>query len=249
MGLAQISPIKIKLKEVKSNKINNPQLHPIKIKICDRDKNMFNAYETKKVKVIQKDGKILVKNKKEILETDRILEFLSNDYIKPIRIKISTLDMVYNWLYDLLFKFNFLSVIAAGCAIVISYIKFTFKLFHKTSISYAFSKMFGRFNQNLKSKHLIEVALDIFKVEGLFNSIKIKYKLGAFLSYRVEFSPIKLQFSLPEIKDVMVVKKVPKTIEELTTGTIEDQFLGNKTILDVLYKVEELNPDGTPIDK
>ena len=97
MSLHHQSPIKIKVKEIKKNAASDYQI-PIKIKICDRDKDMGQAYEKRQARVREKDGKIVIKYKEDILETDETLEYLSNDYIKPIRIKLSTLDLVYTWL-------------------------------------------------------------------------------------------------------------------------------------------------------
>ena len=248
MNLAQISPIKIKLKEIKNNEVNNPQLHPIKIKICDRDKNMASAYETKKARVREKNGRIVVKDKEDILSTDQILEALSSDYVKPIRIKLSTLDLVYNWLYDLLFKFSFASTIRAGYATVLYYIKFVVKLFLKDFVIDTLVKQFGKFNPILQFKHSIEVALDIFKEEGLLNVLKFQHQLNISIIYSEKnLIPIKLQFALPDIKEVSVVRRVPRTIEELTSGTIEEQFLNDKTIFDILYKWEEVPYDSSQI--
>ena len=246
MNLHQIHPIKIKLKEIKNNEVNNPQLHPIKIKICDKDKNMMSAYENKKAKVKEKSGRVVIKDEREILTTDEILEVLSSDYVKPIRIKLSTLDLVYNWLYDLLFKFNFASIIVAGYAIVVYYVKFVVKLLFKAFITDTLVKQFGKFNPVLKLRHSIEVALDIFKEEGLFSTLKFQHKLSIFVTYNEKnLSPINMQLIIPDVKEVSVIRRVPRTIEELTSGTIEEQFLDGKTVFDILYKWEEVPYDSS----
>lgn len=244
MNLSQINPVKVKVREIKNNEQNLSFAHPIKVKICDRDKNMGTAYENKKAKVREKDGTILVKDKRDILETDQILEFLSNDYVKPIRIKISTLDLVYNWLYDLLFKFNFAATILAGFAIVIQFGRFVTKLFFRMISPNALAVSYGKPRWVLKFWSSVEEALDIFKVEGLLNIIKFKVEAKTLVTItedNVNFDPLKFK-SAPITKSAVYLTK-KRTIEELTTGTIEDQFSGDKTIFDIVYRVEVTQAD------
>ena len=255
MNLSQIKPVKVKIKEIKNSEQNVSFSHPIKIKICDRDKDMASSYEKRQVKVREKDGKVVVKYKTDILPTDQILEFLSNDYVKPIRIKISTLDLVYNWLYDLLFKFNFASTILAGFAIVVQFGRFITKLVFK-SVAYPFEKYFGKPRWVLKFKHSIELALDIFKVEGLIMTLKTKCTMSNLVVLTAS-SQTPLIFNTPAISETIIYDIYPKTIEELLGATeITDDKLGEfvlgqsrlasgntiedivdgKTISDMMYK-------------
>ena len=245
MSLHYQSPIKIKVKEIKKNEASDYQI-PIKIKICDRDKDMGQAYEKRQAKVREKDGKIVIKYKEDILETDEILEYLSNDYIKPIRIKLSTLDLVYTWLYELIFKFDFMARIEAGMAIVVMYCKFVIKLLFFDNIFETLVKNFGSPKFTLIFKHIIAEALDIFKVDGLKILLKFNHKSsGTVKILQKEIDYGNLKFKSPDVTKSAVYIKEKCTIEDLTTGAIEDKFSNNKTIFDILYKyrIEQEDPD------
>lgn len=222
MSLSSITPIKIRIKEIKESGFYHAESTPIKIKICDRNKNMEQSYENKQAKVREKNGKIVIKNKKDILDTDQILEYLSNDYIKPIRIKISTLNLVYDWLYDLWLKFNFSALIQAEYILVVSYGKFVAKLLSKAAIFQTFSTFWGRPRFTLKLKHTIELALDIFKVEGLHSAIKFKQIVAGFTKItEYNLPPIRVITDVPEITDTIIYDVAPKTIEDML-GTPDD---------------------------
>lgn len=245
MSFHEQSPIKIKVKEIKKNTASDYQI-PIKIKICDRDKDMGQSYEKRQAKVREKDGKVVVKYKEDILETDEILEYLSNDYIKPIRIKLSTIDLVYTWLYELLFRFNFMARIEAHMAIVIMYGKFVTRLLFFNNIFETLVKNFGSPRFTLVFKHIIAEALDIFKVEGLKIILKFNHKSsGTVKILQKEINYGTLKFKSPDVTKSAVYIKEKRTIGDLTTGTIEDQFSNDKTIFDILYKyrVEQEDPD------
>lgn len=245
MSFHEQVPIKIRVKEIKKNTVSDFQV-PIKVKICDRDKDMGQSYEKRQAKVREKDGKIVVKYKEDILATDEILEYLSNDYIKPIRIKLSTLDLVYTWLYELIFKFDFMARIEAGMAIVVMYGKFVAKLLFKFLIPYGLVIYTGKPRFLLKFWSSVEQALDIFKVEGLKILLKFNHKSsGTVRILQKEINYGTLKFKSPDVTKSAVYIKEKRTIEDLTTGTIEDQFSDNKTVFDILYKyrVEQEDPD------
>lgn len=219
---------------------------PLKIKICDRDKNMGQTYEKRQAKVREKDGRVIVKYKEDILETDEILEYLSNDYIKPIRIKLSTLDLVYTWLYELIFRFNFIAKIESHMAIVVMYGKFVIKLLFFDNIFEALVKNFGIIKSSFIFKHIIAEALDIFKVDGLKILLKFNHKSsGTVKILQKEIDYGSLKFKSPDVTKSAVYIRKKRTIGELTTGAIEDEFSNNKTIFDILYKyiVEQEDPD------
>lgn len=245
MSLHHQSPIKIKVKEIKKNATSDYQV-PIKIKICDRDKNMGQTYEKRQAKVREKDGRVIVKYKEDILETDEILEYLSNDYIKPIRIKLSTLDLVYTWLYELIFRFNFIAKIESHMAIVVMYGKFVIKLLFFDNIFEALVKNFGIIKSSFIFKRIIAEALDIFKVDGLKILLKFNHKSsGTVKILQKEIDYGSLKFKSPDVTKSAVYITEKRTIGELTTGAIEDEFSNNKTIFDILYKyrVEQEDPD------
>lgn len=192
-----LPPIKIKLPD-RNYDMSLYQV-PIKIRICDRDKNMGRSYEKRQVKVREKDGKVVIKYKEDVLKTDKILEYLSNDYIKPIIIKLSIIDFAYVSLHKLLFR------------------------------------------------HIIAEALDIFKVDGLKALLKFNHKSSGIvkiLQKGIDYGAIK--FKSPDVtKSAVYIITKKRTIEELTTGTIEDKFSNDKTIFDILYeyRAEQEDPD------
>mgnify|MGYP006959748536 FL=1 len=245
MSLHHQSPIKIKVKEIKKNATSDYQI-PIKIRICDRDKDMGQAYEKRQAKVREKDGKVVIKYKEDILETDEILEYLSNDYIKPIRIKLSTLDLVYTWLYELIFRFNFMTKIESHMAIVVMYGKFVIKLLFFDNIFKALVKNFGIIKSSFIFKHIIAEALDIFKVDGLKILLEFNHKSSGtvkILQKEIDYGTLK--FKSPDVTKSAVYRREKRTIGDLATGTIEDQFSNDKTIFDILYKyrAEQEDPD------
>lgn len=245
VSLHELTPIKIRVKEIKNNIVSDYQV-PIKIKICDRDKDMGQSYEKRQAKVREKNGRVLVKYKEDILETDEILEYLSNDYVKPIRIKLSTLDLVYTWLYELLFKFNFAAIIEAGMAVVVMHGKFVAKILFSSTIFETLTKQFGKPRFALVFKHIIAEALDIFKVEGLNASFKFKNSISGttkITEKQLGYGALVFKSTNVSKSAVYIVEK--RTIEDLTIGTIGDQFSDDKTIYDILYKktITQEDPD------
>lgn len=244
MSLSNISPIKIRIREIKSTNDKQDSV-PIKIKICDRNKNMEQAYQRRQAKVREKDGRIVVKYKEDILATDQILEYLSNDYIKPIRIKLSTLDLVYNWLYELLFKFNFLAYIRERYAIVVMYGKFFTKLFTKARIFDTFSYFWGSPRFILKFRDIIAEALDIFKVEGLRSAFKFKNVLHGFTSM-TETIETKIVTHVPHISETIIYDIRPKTIvdmlgtEEVAGDKLGEFILGQSTLATGGNSIEDI---------
>lgn len=233
MGLSKVAPIKIRLEEIQNSKENTKQYHPIKIKLCDRDKFMETSH---------KDNSILG----EMILGFGILGSKSRtSYIKPIIIKLSTLDLVYDWLHDLVFKFNFAVTMTREFVKVISYGKFVTRLIHKTSITDTLAKIFGKLNHSVKFKNVIQTALDIFKVEGLRNSIVFKYSLKGNEKIFVNedlVSPI--IFNVPPITQTIIYDIRSRTIGELTEGTIEDQFLNDRTVHDIIFTKVERKDDS-----
>ena len=54
-----------------------------------------------------------------------------------------------------------------------------------------------------------------------------------------------LKFKSPDVTKSAVYRREKRTIGDLATGTIEDQFSNDKTIFDILYKyrAEQEDPD------
>lgn len=246
-------PIKIKIDD---EKFYDVVKNLVKIKICDRDTKMSLAYEQKYARVKDKDGIIKEKLIDDILKTDEVLEYLSSDYIKPLKIKILDLDVVYAVLEDIIIKFNFAARIETGYSLVLQFGKFVAKIIHRASSDKYLTKSFGKPRFVLKFKDLVAIALDIFKVEGLKSSLKFKEKLSGFTSMTGS-GKIKTIFHVPAISETIIYDIYPKTIGELlgveeasgdklgefvlgasrlaTGNTIED-VVTDKSIYDMLYK-------------
>lgn len=243
MSLHNQTPIRIKIKEIKKNNTSSLEM-PIKIKICDRDADMGSSYEKRKVKVREKSGKILIKYKEDVLETDEILEYLSNDYIKPIRIRLSTIDLVYTWLYELFLKFNFSAIIKQQMAIVAMNGKFVSKIIFSGNIFDTIIDQSGRPRFVLVFKHTIEKALDIFKVDGLRSMINFKQNVTGLSVVTEKNIYSKLAFDMPAISETIIYDIYPRTIEDITytqdalggSHTIEDEIGDGRTVYDILYR-------------
>lgn len=247
------SPIKIK---IDNENFNDIVKNLVKIKIADRDTSMSLSYEKKYARVKDKDGIVKEKLVEDIVRTDEVLEYLSSDYIKPIRIRITDLDVVYAILEELIIKFNFAARIETGYSLVLQFGKFVAKIIHRASSDKYLTKSFGKPRFVLKFKGLVAIALDIFKVEGLKSSLKFKEKLSGFTSMTGS-GEIKTIFHVPAISETIIYDIYPKTIGELlgveevsgdklgefvlgtsrlaTGNTIED-IVTDKSIRDMLYK-------------
>ena len=149
-------------------------LPPIKIKIGDHDKQMRLQYEDQKVRVKQANGKIVIKDKKNISITDTILEYLSNYYISPIIIKLFDIDIVYVSIVTLRLIFDYVSKIKTEDTTIIAQMKFRPKLRFIHRIYETLNTVMGRPVWKLKWFSSIVLALDIFKVDGLKGVVKIK---------------------------------------------------------------------------
>ena len=149
-------------------------LPPIKIKIGDRDKYMRRQYEEQEARVRQIDGTIVTKNRKDILPTDEVIEYLSNDYIKPLRIRLVDIDIVYATLMKTALIVNFFTSIKEKFTIVYQYGKPRHTLWFFDGVEKTVSCEFAKSVSKVKFLDRIVLALDIFKVEGLKSRTIIK---------------------------------------------------------------------------
>ena len=177
---------------------------PIKIKICERDKNMNLRPKKRQVKVEQIDGTVVIKNEDDVLKTDFILEYLVNDYIQPIKIRLEDFNIVYS--AGALARFWFKHRIIHG--VISAYINFRTKTRQKAKIDRTLHVYYGlpqcayytkiREISNMTlgeiSKYTISqithkgaltfiskivTPYSIFKVDGLKDRIKTKHELRA----------------------------------------------------------------------
>lgn len=162
-------------------------LPPIKIQIAGRDKYMRQQYETQQVKVEKKDGTIAIIDRKDILSTDRVIEYLSNDYIKPLRIKLFDIDIVYAMLMKLTLIFNYANSIREKFAMVYQYGSPRHRLVTIGRVYQTLAKNGAEPISSVKFIDRIVLALDIFKVEGLKITIRFKQRVSGLQVYYETF--------------------------------------------------------------
>ena len=222
-------------------------LPPIKIQIAGRDKYMRQQYETQQVKVEKKDGTIVIINRKDILPTDRVIEYLSNDYIKPLRIKLFDIDIVYAMLMKLTLIFNYANSIREKFAMVYQYGSPRHRL---VTIGRVYQTLVENGTKPISSVEFIDrivLALDIFKVEGLKiairfkqrvsglqvyyetfrNKLLVKHKIGtAITSYAENIIPLILKFKQEMNRPIMQYYAIIEDIDYTRIGDISDKKIG-----------------------
>ena len=222
-------------------------LPPIKIQIAGRDKYMRQQYETQQVKVEKKDGTIAIIDRKDILSTDRVIEYLSNDYIKPLRIKLFDIDIVYAMLMKLTLIFNYANSIREKFAMVYQYGSPRHRL---VTIGKVYQTLVENGTKPISSVKFIDrivLALDIFKVEGLKIAIRfkqrvsglqvyyetfrdkllVKHKIGtAITSYAENIIPLILKFKQETNHPIMQYYGVMRDIDCARIKDIADKTIG-----------------------
>lgn len=222
-------------------------LPPIKIQIAGRDKYMRQQYETQQVKVEKKDGTIAIIDRKDILSTDRVIEYLSNDYIKPLRIKLFDIDIVYAMLMKPTLIFNYANSIREKFAMVYQYGSPRHRL---VTIGRMYQTLVENGTKPISSVKFIDrivLALDIFKVEGLKIAIRfkqrvsglqvyyetfrdkflVKHKIGtAITSYAENIIPLILKFKQEINRPIMQYYGVIRDIDCTRIKDITDKTIG-----------------------
>lgn len=238
-------------------------LPPIKIKIVDRDKYMRQQYETQKVKVERKNGSIAIIDRKEVLSSDRIIEYLSNDYIKPIRIKLFDIDIVYAILTKLVLIFNYANNIKEKFTLVHQYGRPRYRLITVGRVHQTLTEDEAKLISSVKFIDRIALALDIFKVEGLkiatrfrqrvsglqvyyetfSDSFFVKHKIGiAITAYAENTTPLSLRFKQEINRPTMRYYGI---LEDIDYARIKD--IADKTIGEIADKTLNLLMTGRPV--
>lgn len=231
-------------------------LPPIKIQIAGRDKYMRQQYETQQVKVERKDGTIAIIDKKDILSTDRVIEYLNNDYIKPLKIKLFDIDIVYAILMKLILIFNYANNIKEKFTLVHQYGKPRHRLVTIGRIYQTFSKNWAEPISSVKFIDRIVLALDTFKVEGLKIAIRFNEKVSGLQVYyntillglqgKIKIRDVTLVVYGKIIEKLKIRIKIDKPVmlyyailAEMDYAKIKD--IADKTIEDISDKtIEEL---------
>lgn len=235
-------------------------LPPIKIKIVDRDKHMRQQYETKQVKVERKNGTIAIINRKDILPTDRVIEYLSNDYIKPLRIKLFDIDIVYAILMKLVLIFNYANNIKEKFTLVHQYGRPRHRLITVGRVHQTLAEDEAKPISSVKFIDRIVLALDIFKIEGLKiatrfrqrvsglqvyyetfrDSLFVKHKIGiAITAYAENTTPLSLRFKQEINRPTMQYYGILEDIDYARIKDIADKTIGEiseETLYSLMYR-------------
>ena len=216
-------------------------LPPIKVKICDRNKNMQQSFGDKSAKVETRDGKILIKKSEDILPTDRIITYIPNDYIEPIKIRIIDLNIIFAFLYGELAKLAFFCQINTDGVLILRFGKFNIKLnfFHK--IEKPLSISLGKFYEKILVSAISKRATSTFWMATKATSYMLtqNIKLTTVINEKYVL-PQPIKINIPPIVNATVYTLYYKKIGDITTGTLEEQFLNNEmTIGDMFTRKEE----------
>nr|DAF38688.1 MAG TPA: hypothetical protein [Caudoviricetes sp.] len=206
-------------------------ISPIKIKICDRDYHMNTSYGEREARVETVDGVVVIKKKEDILPTDRIISYISNDFIQPIKIKIVDLNIVYAFLLGAVARVAFYCGVQKTYLFILSYGKFVSKLAFFSETDRAFFKYYMQSEIPLYSK--IESYDSFSKYTVSMKSPKIKVRFLSKMTTRVSegYLPLeKVGIGIQKIANVIITKITYKKIKDITQNTLEEDFFGDKTI-------------------
>lgn len=211
-------------------------LPPIKIRICDRNQNMATAYGEKRARVETKEGQVVIKDEDAILKTDRIISFIPNDFISPIKIKIMDLNIMYAFLEGELARIVFFSQIEYRAHKLLEFCKlknsFAFYDILKSVLTRTTSKIHEK--NTLKG---ICRALSIFKDSRQTASFRFEQSVKGTRRLNEKLLPNQsVIMRAVNISETIILGIYYKKIEDITQNTIEKQFLGNKTIHDLFVE-------------
>lgn len=218
-------------------------LPPIKVKICDRNTNMQQAHGDKSAKVETQDGRFVIKKKENILPTDRVITYIPNDYVQPIKIKILDLDIIFAFLSGELARLAFYLKIFKWSVFIKNFGKFNAKFkffsFIKETLTKSFGKPIGKFTWNI-----IVQATSIFRISAKATSEYFLTKIRATVRVNEKYiDPQSIGFYIPPIIYSTIYIITKRTIGDITQNTIEEQFFNDKTIYDILYiRTQVQNP-------
>ena len=238
-------------------------LPPIKIQIAGRDKYMRQQYETRQARVERQDGTIAIIDRKDILPTDTVIEYLSNDYIKPLRIKLFDIDIVYAMWMKLVLIFNYANNIKEKFTLVHQYGRPKHRLITVGRVHQTLTENEAKLISSVKFIDRIALALDIFKVEGLkiatrfrqrvsglqvyyetfSDSLFVKHKIGtAITAYAENTTPLSLRFKQEINRPTMRYYGI---LEDIDYARIKD--IADKTIGEIADKTLNLLMMGRPV--
>lgn len=212
-------------------------LPPIKIKICDRNKDMLASFGDKSARVETQTGQVVIKKEKDILKTDRVISFIPNDFISPIKIKIIDLDIVYAFLEGELARIAFFAQINYRAHKLLEFCKFRNKFGFRDLINLYVSKTFGKFHEKNTLKGIVQYPLSIFRDTVLPTYFRFEQNvIGTNTINEKELPFQSIRINIPNISETIIYGLYYKTIGDITQGTIEEQFLADKTIYNLFVE-------------
>ena len=212
-------------------------LPPIKIKICDRNQNMATAYGEKKARVETKEGQVVIKDEDAILKTDRVISFLPNDFISPIKIKIVDINIMYAFLESELARIAFFAQINYRAHKLLEFCKFRNKFGFRDLINLYVSKTFGKFHEKNTLKGIVQYPLSIFRDTVLPIYFRFEQNvIGTNTINEKELPSQSIRINIPNISETIIYELYYKTIGDITQGAIEEQFLADKTIYNLFVE-------------
>lgn len=216
-------------------------LPPIKVKICDRNKDMLQAYGDKSARVETQDGKIVIKKQEDILPTDRVLTYIPNDYIQPIKVVIIDLDIIFAFLSGELARIAFFCQINTDGVLILRFGKFAFKLNFLHKIEYGLVKAFGKLDEKILFKSTAKNSTSIFWITAKAMSHLFEQDIKATTIINEKYTvPQPIKFNIPQIVNAIVYTLYYKTIGDITQETLEEQFLKtDTTIVDIFTTKRE----------
>lgn len=201
---------------------------------------MNTSYGERKVRVETVDGNFIIKKKEEILPTDRIISYISNDYIQPIKIKIVDLNIILAFLLGAVARIAFYAGINKGKLFILSYGKFksSIKLFTETYK--ALFKYNMEYIASLTSYTVLYNSFSLYKINIKPSKLSTDILMKVTTRILEKYIPIeKVRIGIQTITDVIVSKITYKKIKDITQGTIEQDILGDKTIFDLIEEIAD----------
>lgn len=200
---------------------------------------MNTSYGERKARVETVDGKFVIKKKEEILPTDRIISYISNDYVQPIKIKLVDLNIIFGFLLGAVARVAFYDHIEKNKLFILSYGKmkssvkpFTtvYKAVFKYIMKYAVSLNVSAISYNSFSTYEIDM-----KPTKSLTDMFVRMLTRVFYDY----APIeRVRIGINSIADTIITKTTYKKIKDITQKTLEQDILGNNTIIDLLETYE-----------
>ena len=211
-------------------------LPPIKIKICDRNQNMATAYGEKKARVETKEGQVVIKDEDAILKTDRVISFLPNDFISPIKIKIVDINIMYAFLESELARIAFFAQLTKGAHKLLEFCKVKSGFGFRGVITRPLTKLTAKIHEKNTAK-LICRATSIFKDSKQTASFRFEQNAKATRSLNEKELPSQsVVMKAANISETIIYGIYYKTIGDITQDTIEEQFLADKTIYNLFVE-------------